>query len=160
MQKTESCLSDLVPLTWSGLTPVRTNIKVDDKWGWYFTFPFAANHEKLFDPEPLVLPDENLVPHIFFNTYQPPLESASEDCNAPKEGLMYFYDLTMNYCGNGMINGTSESGRIAGGGMFQGTDFILYEGTGNVASIPPLQEIKPIKLIYTGGLLFYKEKKR
>jgi hypothetical protein len=160
VQKTDIGLGDLVQLSWSDNTMAETNIKVADKWGWYFNFPFAANHEKLFDPEPLVLPDENLVPHIYFNTYQPPLESASEDCNAPKEGLMYFYDLTMNYSGSGTIGGTSESGRIAGGGMFQGTDFILYEGTGNVASIPPLQEIKPIKLIYTGGLLFYREKKR
>lgn len=160
VQKTNLGLSDLVALTWSGATLNATNIKVADKWGWYFNFPFAANHEKLFDPEPLVLPDENLVPHIFLNTYQPPSAVASEDCNAPKEGLMYFYDLKMNYCGTGNMSGDLESGRIAGGGMFQGSDFILYEGTGNVASIPPLQEIKPIKLIYTGGLLFWREKKR
>jgi hypothetical protein len=83
-----------------------------------------------------------------------------EDCNAPEEGNMKFYNLTMNYCGDGTMEGDRESGRIAGGGMFQGSDFILYEGTGNVASIPPLQDIKPIKLIYTGGLLFWKEKKR
>ena len=160
VQKTDIGLTDLVALSWSGNTLAETNINVANKWGWYFDFPFSSNHEKLFDPEPLVLPDEYLIPHIFFNTYQPPSAIASEDCNAPKEGLMYFYDLKMNYCGNSTISGTSESGRIAGGGMFQGTDFILYEGTGNVASIPPLQEIKPIKLIYTGGLLFYKEKKR
>jgi len=101
-----------------------------------------------------------MVPHIYFNTYQPASESLAVECNAPKEGSMIFYDLALDYCSNGSISGDRESGRIAGGGMFQGTDFILYEGTGNVASIPPLQEIKPIKLIYTGGLLFYKEKKR
>jgi hypothetical protein len=159
VQKTDLGLGDLVQLTWSGSTLSNTNIKVANKWGWYFDFPFAANHEKLFDPEPLVLPDQYLVPHIFFNTYQPPTASGSEDCNAPKEGKMYFYDLTMNYCGNGLINGTNESGRIAGGGMFE-NEYILPIGTGNVASIPPLQEIKPIKLLYTGGLLFWKEKKR
>jgi hypothetical protein len=73
---------------------------------------------------------------------------------------MKFYDVTMNFCGDGKVAATREGGRIAGGGMFQGSDFILYEGTGNVASIPPLQDIKPIKLIYTGGLLFWREKKR
>ena len=73
---------------------------------------------------------------------------------------MYFYNLKMDFCGSGTGSGDKESGRIAGGGMFQGSDFILYEGTGNVASIPPLQDIMPIKLIYTGGLLFWKEKKR
>ena len=160
VQKTDITLSDLVPLTWSDDTLNATNIKVTGKWGWYFIFPDAANHEKLFDPEPLVLPDLNMVPHIYFNTYQPASESLAVECNAPKEGSMIFYDLALDYCSNGSISGDRESGRIAGGGMFQGTDFILYEGTGNVASIPPLQEIKPIKLIYTGGLLFYKEKKR
>jgi Tfp pilus tip-associated adhesin PilY1 len=163
-QKTGIRLSDLVPLSWTldGTTwaMAETNIKVANKWGWYFNFPMASNHEKLFDPEPLVLPDMKLIPHVYFNTYQPPLASASEDCNAPKEGLMYFYDVTMDYCGTGTATGDMESGRIAGGGVFQGSDYIIYEGTGNVASIPPLQEIKPIKLIYTGGMLFMREKKR
>jgi len=160
VQKTDILLSDLVTLTWTGNVINPTNIKVANKWGWQFTFPDSANFEKLFDPEALILPDSNLVPHVYFNTYQPPLASSSEDCNAPKEGMMKFYDLTLNYCGTGMASAMRESGRIAGGGMFQGSDFILYEGTGNVASIPPLQEIKPIKLLYTGGLLFWKEKKR
>lgn len=165
-QKTDIQLTDLVPLYWTldGATNTwamaATNIKVANKWGWYFDFPMAANHEKLFDPEPLVLPDIKMIPHVYFNTYQPPLASASEDCNAPKEGLMYFYDVKMDYCGTGTTSGDMESGRIAGGGVFQGSDYIIYEGTGNVASIPPLQEIKPIKLIYTGGLLFMREKKR
>lgn len=163
-QKTDVQLTDLVPLTWTlnGTTwaMAETNIKVTGKWGWYFNFPMASNHEKLFDPEPLVLPDMKMIPHVYFNTYQPPLASASEDCNAPKEGLMYFYDVKMDYCGTGTTTGDMESGRIAGGGVFQGSDYIIYEGTGNVASIPPLQDIKPIKLIYTGGMLFMREKKR
>jgi len=137
----------------------ETNIKVSNKWGWQFTFPMSSNHEKLFDPEPIILPDLNMVPHIYFNTYQPSLEG-NNDCDAPKNGLMYFYDLKMDYCGSGNMSGDYESGRIAGGGVFQGTDYIVYQGSGDVASIPPLQAIKPIKLIYTGGLLFWKEKKR
>lgn len=161
VQKTDIILDDLVPLTWTDDVINPTNIKVADKWGWYFIFPNAANHEKLFDPEPLVLPDLNLVPQIYFNTYQPSLETTVSDdvCNAPQEGNMYFYNLAMDY-GNGIISGTLESGRIAGGGMFQGTDYVLFLGTGKVASIPPLQETKDIKLIYTGSLLFWKEKKR
>ena len=138
----------------------ETNIKVANKWGWQFTFPMSTNHEKLFDPEPLVLPDLKMIPHIFFNTYQPSPERTSEDCDAPKNGLMYFYNLKCDYCGTGTMTGDVESGRIAGGGVFQGTDYILYEGKGEVASIPPLQDIKPIKLIFTGNLLFMKEKKR
>ncbi len=160
VQKTDILLSDLVPLTWTGTTMNPTNIKVENKWGWQFTFPMAWNHEKLFDPEPLVLPDLDLVPHIYFNTYQPSTEASSSDCDAPKNGIMYFYNLKMNYCNAGTMSGDMESGRIAGGGVFQGTDYIVYVGKGDVASIPPLQDIKPIKLIYTGSLLFMKEKKR
>jgi hypothetical protein len=160
VQKTDILLSDLVPLTWTGTTMDPTNIKVENKWGWQFTFPMAWNHEKLFDPEPLVLPDLELVPHIYFNTYQPSTEETISDCDSPKNGLMYFYNLKMNYCGAGTMSGDMESGRIAGGGVFQGSDYILYVGKGDVASIPPLQDIKPIKLIYTGSMLFMKEKKR
>ena len=57
----------------------ETNIKVAGKWGWRFTFPMSDNHEKLFDPEPLVLPNTSMVPHVYFNTYQPPLAASSED---------------------------------------------------------------------------------
>ncbi len=160
VQKTDILLSDLVPITWTGNVVDPVNIKVENKWGWWFTFPMAANSEKLFDPEPIVLPDLNLVPHIYFNTYQPSTEETSSDCDAPKNGMMYYYDITCNYCGDGTLSGISESGRIAGGGVFQGTDYIIYQGTGDVASIPPLQSIKPIKLIYTGSMLFMKEKKR
>jgi len=160
VQKTDILLSDLVPLTWTGLTMDPTDIKVDGKWGWQFTFPMFGNGEKLFDPEPIVLPDLNLIPHIYFNTYQPSTEETSSECDAPKNGIMYYYDLACDYGGAGTVGGYYESGRIAGGGVFQGTDYIIYQGQGEVASIPPLQDIKPIKLIYTGSLLFYKEKKR
>ncbi|HUU04573.1 MAG TPA: PilC/PilY family type IV pilus protein [Patescibacteria group bacterium] len=159
VQKTNILLGDLVTLTWTGDVINETNIMVTDKWGWQFTFPMSANHEKLFDPEPLILPDQYLLPHFYFNTYQPSSDVTNEDCAAPKNGLMYFYDLTCNYCGNGTMFGVKESGRIAGGGMF-GNEYILPIGTGDVASTPPLQELKPIKLLYTGGLLFWKEKKR
>lgn len=166
VQKTDIVLSDLVTLSWTEnaaantWSMANTNIKVANKWGWQFTFPMSDNHEKLFDPEPLVLPDLNMVPHVYFNTYQPSPESTIEDCDAPKNGLMYFYDVKCDYCGTGKASGDVESGRIAGGGAFQGTDYIVYEGTGEVASIPPLQDVKPIKLIYTGGMLFMREKKR
>ncbi len=159
-QKTDILLSDLVPITWTGLTMDPTDIKVDGKWGWWFTFPMSYNGEKLFDPDPIVLPDMNLVPHIYFNTYQPSTEASSSECDAPKNGIMYYYDLTCDYSGSGMLSGYYESGRIAGGGVFQGSDYIIYQGQGEVASIPPLQDVKPIKLIYTGSMLFMKEKKR
>lgn len=166
VQKTDILLSDLVELSFTENTEnntwtmAETNIKVADKWGWQFTFPMSDNHEKLFDPEPLVLPDLKMVPHIYFNTYQPSPEQTSEDCDAPKNGLMYLYNLKCDYCGTGTMGGDVESGRIAGGGVFQGTDYNLFKGKGEVASIPPLQDIIPIKLIFTGNLLFMKERKR
>lgn len=159
VQKTDILLSDLVPITWTGTVVNPTNIKVTGKWGWQFTFPMSDNYEKLFDPEPFVLPDENLVPHIYFNSYQPSLEITNEDCAAPKNGIMFVYELACDYCGDGTMAGTMESGRIAGGGIF-GTEYITFVGDGDVASIPPLQDIKPIKLFFTGSLLFWKEKKR
>lgn len=162
MQKTNIQTSDLVALTWTGDPPAlaATNTKVTDKWGWYFNYPYAANYEKLFDPEPIILPDRYLIPHIYFNTYQPPASTGggSSDCNAPEEATMKFYDLTLNYCGGGTVTGAQEIGRIAGGGMF--VDYIVFEGTGALGSVPPLQELISLKLSYTGGLLFWKEKKR
>ncbi len=165
VQKTDILLSDLVTLTWVYNSTTKnwglpdTNIKVTGKWGWQFTFPMSANHEKLFDPDPFVLPDKDLVPHIYFNSYQPTPLTSLDPCEAPENGIMFVYELTSNYCGDGSMGGTTEDGRIAGGGMF-GTDYVNFIGDGNVASIPPLKDIKAIKLFFTGSMLFMKERKR
>jgi hypothetical protein len=162
-------LADLVALTFNGTTNTfsgSTNLKVADKWGWYFNFPDTANYEKLFDPDPIILPDQYLLPHIYFNTYQYIAgASTTTDCNAPSAGAMRFYEITIDYCGTGLASGYREEGRISGGGMMEGSEFIMIEGTADVGSVdlpglggPP--QILPKPLPYTGGLLFWKEKKR
>ncbi|MCU0289357.1 MAG: hypothetical protein MUF15_23535, partial [Acidobacteria bacterium] len=140
-----------------------------DANGWYFSFPTAA--EKIFDPEPLVLPDQYLNPMVYFNTYQPPtlsITNLDNPCAAPNEGLMTLYQLTLG-CGTGDgISGTNRQGRIAGGGIYGGKEYIMYEGTdGQVASVPGGDtgedsnlgtHAKSLK--YPGGIVFWKEKKR
>lgn len=161
--------SNLVALTFSSTTNAfsgSTNLKVADKWGWYFDFPDSANGEKLFDPDPIILPDQNFLPTIYFNTYQyDPSATASTDCNAPSSGAMRFYQIAVDYCGTGTASGQREEGRISGGGMMEGSEFIIVEGTSEVGSVdlpglgsPPKFLPKPMP--YTGGLLFWKEKKR
>ncbi len=160
VQKNDILIGDLVALSWTDNTLNATSIKVANKWGWYFTFPDSAQYEKLFDPDPVILPDEYLRSHIYFNTYQRPPDtaSASDDCNAPEDSTMTFYDICLDYCGDGTVAGVKEAGRFAGGGMFK--DYTIIQGTAELASIPPAQRIMNIKLTYTGGLLFWKEKKR
>ncbi|MFH2107198.1 MAG: hypothetical protein ABII93_00870 [Chrysiogenia bacterium] len=162
-------IANLVTLTFSSVTDTfsgSTNLKVTDKWGWYFNFPDTANHEKLFDPDPIVLPDINFLPHIYFNTYQYNTSVApSTDCNAPSAGSMHFYEITIDYCGTGTASGYREDGRISGGGMMEGSEFIMIEGTSDVGSVdlPGLggsPKLLPKPFPYTGGLLFWKEKKR
>jgi hypothetical protein len=136
---------------------------VTGKWGWYFIFPDYLKNEKMLDPEPLVLPGANKVSHIYFNTYQPAAIITTADCNAPAEGNMKFYDLTLNYCstgGTGTIEGSREYGRIAGGGVVDSRNYWLPIGGSNVASIPPLKDNRNPTIDYSEGLLFWREKKR
>lgn len=161
--------SNLVALTFSSSTNAftgSTNLKVADKWGWYFNFPDSAYGEKLFDPDPIVLPDKYLLPHIYFNTYQYNSSTApSPDCNAPSAGSMHFYEITIDCRGAGTASGYREDGRISGGGMMEGSEFIMIEGTADVGSVDLPGLNKPPKLLtkalpYTGQLIFLKEKKR
>jgi len=160
---------NLVELTFSSSTNAftgSTNLKAADMWGWYFNFPDSAYGEKLFDPDPIVLPDKYLLPHIYFNTYQYNSSTApSTDCNAPSAGSMHFYEITIDYCGAGTASGYREDGRISGGGMMEGSEFIMIEGTSDVGSVDLPGLNKPPKLLskalpYTGQLIFLKEKKR
>jgi Tfp pilus tip-associated adhesin PilY1 len=137
--------------------------------GWYFKFPDTA--EKLFDPEPVMIPDKDFNPRLIFNTYQPPAESVKSvdnPCISPDEGTMTLYELLLG-CGlNDTIGGDTQQGRIAGGGVYGGKEYILYEGTdGNVASAPGSDEqgdsnigTRWSDLGYHGGIVFWKEKKR
>lgn len=163
-------LDNLVPLTFSSATGTftgSTTINEAGKYGWYFNFPDTANFEKLFDPDPIILPDKNFLPHIYFNTYQTydADTTLSPECGAPTSGVMHFYEITVDYCKGGTASGYREIGRISGGGMMEGSEFIMIEGGGEVGGVdlpglgsPP--KLLPKPLPYTGGLLFLKEKKR
>lgn len=135
--------------------------------GWYMLFTDTG--EKLFDPEPVILPDENLIPHIYFNTYQPPPETISNTdnpCSAPQEGTMKIYDISLESCGTTeVIAGEKATGRIAGGGIYQGKEYVIYKSeSGDVADVPGGEGgnfvAEPKRLPYAGGILFWKEKKR
>lgn len=137
--------------------------------GWYFTFP--DNGEKLFDPDIVVLPDANFNPQIYFNTYQPPvtvIKNRTNPCDVPSEGTMTLYQLNLG-CGVGDdIAGTNRTGRIAGGGIYSGKEYIMYEGTdGQVASVPGGDSgedsnlgTHSMTLEYPGRVVFWLEKKK
>jgi len=135
--------------------------------GFFIGFPDAG--ERLFEPDPLILPDENLVPHIYFNTYQPPPTASSnkdDPCDLPAEGKMKIYDLSLKSCGAlESLEGERETGRIAGGGIYAGKEYVLYKSSsGDVADVPGGEggqfTAETIRLPYPGGLVFWKEKKR
>lgn len=146
-----------------------------EKNGWYFTFLDDA--EKLFDPEPVVLPDDNYVPHIIFNSYQPPEsidpKTIDNPCTVPGEGLMYLYDISASGCTIGdqveQIGGSKQTGRIAGGGVYRGQGYILYtSSSGDVADVPGGDDTggsngfdtQEHRFPHAGEVLYFKEKKR
>lgn len=147
----EDTLPDPIPPTINGL---------------YFNFPDPG--ERLFDPEPVIIPDENVVPHVYFNTYQPPqtIDSVDGPCNMPREGVMKIYDIALKNCGTlEDIEGERDTGRIAGGGIYAGKEYVLYTSkSGDVADVPGGEggqfAADPKRLPYPGGLVFWKEKKR
>jgi hypothetical protein len=162
--------STLARFTWTGTnygTLTAPSPAPTDLNGLYFDFPDSG--EKLFDPAPFIIPDENVVPHIYLNTYQPPVTTIfnNEDpCNVPQEGTMKIYDIALKNCGVlEDIEGTRETGRIAGGGIYGSKEFVIYKsGSGDVADVPGGEggqfgaEVR--KLPYSGGLLFWKERNR
>lgn len=162
--------------TTSTLQDVSFGVSVDDMPdtqlsdaynGWHIDFTDTG--EKLFDPEPVILPDDNLIPHIYFNTYQPPPETITNKdnpCAAPQEGTMTIYDISLQSCGTTeVIAGEKATGRIAGGGIYQGKEYVIYKSkSGDVADVPGGEGgnfvAEPKRLPYAGGILFWKEKKR
>jgi len=162
--------STLAKFTWSGTdneiltapNPLPTDVN-----GLYFDFPDPG--ERLFDPEPIILPDENVIPHIYLNTYQPPpgiADVGDDPCDMPQEGVMKLYDIALKNCGTlEDIEGERETGRIAGGGIYAGKEYVLYTSkSGDVADVPGGEggqfAADPKRLPYPGGLVFWKEKKR
>ena len=57
------------------------------------------------------------------------------------------------------ISGTKDDGRIAGGGLSSGKEYVIYQGESTVASTKQ-KETKKIAMPFTGGLVFWKEKRR
>jgi len=141
--------------------------------GWYFTF-LSDVYEKLFDPEPIVIPDKYSIPHILFNTYTPPNEESllnvDNPCDAPQEGTMTLYDIAITTCGslNTNLTATRETGRIAGGGGYQGKEYVIYKSTsGKVADVPGADDssgatfqTQTVEMPFPGGIIFWKEKKK
>lgn len=179
----ENQLPNLDVLTWTD--DVLTNQTLsDDKNGWYFDFP--DDSEKLFDPKPIIIPDETRIPHILFDTYQPPEVIADPNqidnpCAVPTEGIMTLYNIIFWGCTSSetmdaeQIGGSKTIGRIAGGGLYHGgKEFILYTSeTGKVADAPGSDDgggsgngsrnkytTTSIENPYIGGVIFWKEKKR
>ncbi len=149
---TEIELSDLQEITWSGDT-FETNYD-ETKKGFYFDFP--SNGEKIFDPDPIILPDDDMVPHLYFNTYRLPPQ-VEDPCTTT--GEMTFYDIKISACPTGKLSGEKEGGRIAGGGFFKGKEYIMYEGTPELGSTT-VKKVKKISLPYAGGLVYWKERRR
>jgi hypothetical protein len=164
---TNMTLTDLTEFTIVGDTLAKSTVTSDK--GWYFNFR-SDTGEKFFDPEPLILPDMNKIPHIYFNTYTPPVEELVDPkvnpCNVPKEGIMTIYDIAMSSCGSTEeIEMGRETGRIAGGGIYQTKEYVMYtSSSGNVADVPGgeggnfVAKVKPLP--HLGGILFWKERKR
>jgi len=163
--------ADLAFLSWGSTAGSALESVTFTQNGFYFDFKNAG--EKLFDPEPLILPDDKLVPHIYFNTYMPPSSSVTttNPCDVPKEGTMTVYDISIT-CGisaegneGTTAEGSRSTGRIAGGGVYQGKEYVLYSSdTGKVGDVPGSEggnfRADPKRLPYPGGVVFYKEKKR
>ncbi len=147
-------ISDLQNLSWSGDTLAETTIDTSKK-GLYFQF--QGTGEKIFDPDPIILPDDNSIPHIYFNTYQPPQGISSDPCASG--GEMTFYDITLSACPAGKVSGIKEEGRQAGGGFYEGNKYLMYEGKPELGSTE-VKKIRNFKLPYAGGLVFWRGRRR
>jgi PilY1 beta-propeller domain len=162
---------DIVSATLQKLTMSDAGVLVETDLaatvnGWYLNF--LNTGEKIFDPEPIILPDINLIPHIYFNTYQPPEETTkgTAKCDAPDEGIMKIYDIALTSCGFLVsVEGERTTGRVAGGGIYEGKEYVIYKSqSGEVADVPGGEGgnfvAEPKLLPYSGGIVFWKEKKR
>ncbi len=158
----------LVDVSSAWLNDEMSQQQLNDMNGFWFAFPDTG--EKLFDPAILVLPDNDFNPNIYFNTYQPPttsVKSLDNPCEAPDEGTMTIYHMEIQCGDTTSFEGGSQKGRIAGGGVYGGKEYVMYEGTdGNVASAPGSDdgdstlEARITSLDYSGGVVFWIERKR
>jgi type IV pilus assembly protein PilY1 len=144
--------NDLQLLTWSSDTLTQTAIPTN-KNGWYFNFP--DTDEILFEPDPFVVPNNN-VPYLFFNTYQADSAIVGDPCGSG--GNMKLYSINLHSCG-GDVSGSRESARISGGGLLTGSEFLMYVGTGETGSIE-IKRFEKFIIPYAGGIIYWKETKR
>lgn len=162
---TPSNLEDL-SADWSANTLGETSL-TGSKNGWYFDF--IDDKEFLFDPEPFVV-TEYSSPIVYFNTYTPAaVASGADPCANP--GNMRLYKLNLSGCafntnpyggytiGGGKISGTRTEARISGGGLYKGTQYLVYIGTAQTGSIE-IKEFDDLNMRYPGGVFYLKEKKR
>lgn len=113
------------------------NVDNETNRGWYFTF--QSTGEKVFDPEPIILPDEDWNPVIYFNTYTPTTEiSSTDDVCDIGEGRMQIYIIKFADCADedADVSVDSEEGRIAGGGMHEGGYVLYVDKNSDVAGVP------------------------
>jgi hypothetical protein len=170
---TNSTLSDLEDVSFGAQDSVQKS--VSNSRGFYFNFALGDG-EKMFDPSPIILPDEYLVPQIYFNTYRPPEAYSNPNqidnpCAAPEEGIMTVYKISISTCGTSESNlddfsvtGENFTGRIAGGGSYKGKESVMYiSKSGDVADVPGGEgnfDAVVFKNPYQGGLVFWLEKRR
>ncbi len=157
-------VSTLTPIYWNATATELTQTETVIDRGFYFSFRDPG--EKLFDPEPVILPDDKNVPHIYFNTYLPVVISKGSDlnpCDVPREGIMTVYDISIAINGlNDVISGSRNVGRIAGGGTYQGKEYVMYKSSSSgVATVPDDKTYtESINFTNIGGLVYWMEKKR
>jgi len=129
-------------------------------------YEFDDDKEKLYDPDPIILPDEYLNPHLVFNTYRPDESTgggSTDPCETNHDSIMSIYDIGIGMCGSTKleVKVKKTGGRISGGGMLGGGgEYVEFIGEGHVGSIPPIVKTKKRKVGYPGKLIFWKEKKR
>jgi hypothetical protein len=147
----------LQKLTWiAGTSPLPDTTSTTTnttKAGWYFDF--IDNKETIFDPDPVVIPDNNLS-YLYFNTYEPAVtETTTDPCGSG--GNMHVYSIKLPNCGTSAnpISGEREEARIAGGGM---TDdgYLQYLNTSVTGSITT-KRFEKYTLQYPGGVFYFKE---
>jgi Tfp pilus tip-associated adhesin PilY1 len=149
--------ANLQQLTWTlGTSPAPDTMSTTtdpSKKGWYFDF--LDTGEILFDPDPLVIPDQN-TPYLYFNTYCPSAAvSGSDPCGSG--GNMHLYSIRLPASGTGgfPMSGIREQARIAGGGLM-GQDYVMYVNTSSTGSIT-IKRFQISTLQYPGGVFYFKE---
>lgn len=146
--------ASLQKLEWTGNVIKEDTTADPTKKGWYFDFLDSA--EILFDPDPVVIPN-NSVPVLYFNTYQRNPTVAGNPCGVG--GNMHVYKITLPYCStysSFLISGIRDAGRIAGHGLYGSNSDLMYINTSGTGSIT-IKEFKESTLQYPGGVIYFKE---